>query len=157
MKINIGFFSHSSPQILWELWSPTNSPKEHQRNLLLKQSKSKSVTYLLQWGRTPTWSRLASISEGTFQDRLFSPGWCGSVDWAPACKPKGYWFDSQSGHMPGLQARSPVGGMREATSQCLSLSFSLPSPLMKNNKKHFFFLSEQNRHRSSQASNDPQS
>ena len=26
------------------------------------------------------------------------------------CKPKGRRFDSQSGHMAGLQARSPVGG-----------------------------------------------
>ena len=25
------------------------------------------------------------------------------------CWPKGHWFDSQSGHMPGLQARSPLG------------------------------------------------
>ena len=40
----------------------------------------------------------------------FSPGWCGSVDWAPACEPKGRQFDSQSGHMPGLLARSPVAG-----------------------------------------------
>ena len=37
------------------------------------------------------------------------PGWCGSVDWAPACEPKGHQFDSQLGHMPGLWARSPVG------------------------------------------------
>ena len=27
----------------------------------------------------------------------------------PACEAKGRWFNSQSGHMPGLQARSPVG------------------------------------------------
>ena len=33
------------------------------------------------------------------------PGWCSSVDGALACKPKGCWFDSQSGHMPGLGAR----------------------------------------------------
>ena len=39
-----------------------------------------------------------------------SPGWCDSVDCAPACKPEGRWFDSPSGHMPGSQARSPVGG-----------------------------------------------
>ena len=44
-----------------------------------------------------------------------SPGWCGSVDWASAWEPKGHQFDSQSGHMPGLQARFPVGGDREAT------------------------------------------
>ena len=36
--------------------------------------------------------------------------WCGSVDWVLACEPKHCQFDSQSGHMPGLQARSPVGG-----------------------------------------------
>ena len=30
-------------------------------------------------------------------------------------EPKGHQFDSQSGHMPGLQARSPVGGAQEAT------------------------------------------
>ena len=34
------------------------------------------------------------------------PGWCGSVDRAPKCRR----FNSQSGPMPGLQARSPVGG-----------------------------------------------
>ena len=28
-----------------------------------------------------------------------------------ACEPKSHWFDFQSGHMPGLQARSPVGGL----------------------------------------------
>ena len=44
-----------------------------------------------------------------------SPGWCGLVDWAQAWEPKGRWFDSQSGHRPGLQTRSPVEGVREAT------------------------------------------
>ena len=38
-----------------------------------------------------------------------SPGWCGSVDSVPACEPKGHRFNSQSEHMPGLQAGSPVG------------------------------------------------
>ena len=27
------------------------------------------------------------------------------------CKLKGLWFDSQSGHVPGFQTRSPVGGV----------------------------------------------
>ena len=31
----------------------------------------------------------------------------------PACKPKGPQFNSQSGHMPGFQAGSPMGGTRE--------------------------------------------
>ena len=44
-----------------------------------------------------------------------SPGWCGSVDWVPAWEQKGHLLDSWSGHMLGLRARSPVGGMREAT------------------------------------------
>ena len=63
------------------------------------------------------------------------PGWCDSGDWAPACKPKGCWFNSQSGHMPGLQARSPIGGTCEATTLwCFSpsLSPSLPLPLKIN-------------------------
>ena len=33
---------------------------------------------------------------------FFCPDWCGSVDWVPACEPKGCWFDSQSGYMPRL-------------------------------------------------------
>ena len=43
------------------------------------------------------------------------------IDWvwlsalSAACKPRDRWFDSQSGHMPGLWARSPGGGMQEAT------------------------------------------
>ena len=67
------------------------------------------------------------------------PGWGGSVDWVLVCEPKGHQFDLQSGHMLGLWARSPVGDIREATSQCLSytsmflsLSLSLPSLLSKN-------------------------
>ena len=52
-----------------------------------------------------------------------SPGWCGSVDWAPACEPSGCQFDSQSGHMPGLLARSPAGGLWEGTDRCFSPSF----------------------------------
>ena len=68
-----------------------------------------------------------------FRDFFFfnflSPGWCGSVDWVQACEPKGRWFDSQSGHMPGLQARSPVGGTKEATTHwCFSPSLSPPFP-----------------------------
>ena len=54
------------------------------------------------------------------------PGWCGSVDWAPACKSKGCWFDSQSGHMLGLQAGSPVGACKRWPHRDVSFSFSLP-------------------------------
>ena len=68
------------------------------------------------------------------------PGWCGSVDLVLAYEPEpnGRQFDSQSGHMLGLQARSPVGGVQEATNWCishidvsLSLSPSFPFSLKK--------------------------
>ena len=41
------------------------------------------------------------------------------------CESKGHWFNSQSGHMSGLRAKSPVGGMQEAM-LFPSLSPSLP-------------------------------
>ena len=44
---------------------------------------------------------------------------------------RGHWSNSQSGYMPGLQARSPVGGVGEATTQSCFPLF-LPSPLSKN-------------------------
>ena len=31
------------------------------------------------------------------------------------CWPANHWLGSQSGHMPGLQAKSPVGGAGDAT------------------------------------------
>ena len=43
-----------------------------------------------------------------------SPDWYGSVGWALSHKPKGHQFDSQSGYMLGLQARSQAGGVQEA-------------------------------------------
>ena len=70
------------------------------------------------------------------------PDQCGSVGWALPHKPKDRWFNSQSGHTPGLWARSLVGGVWEETDQCfshtftlmfLSLSFSFPSLLSKTN------------------------
>ena len=55
----------------------------------------------------------------------FHPGWCGSVDWVLAWGPRGQQFNSYSGHMPGLWARSPVGGARETTTHwCFSPSLS---------------------------------
>ena len=70
-----------------------------------------------------------------------SSGWCSSVDWVQALEPKGCWFDSRSGHMPGLKARSPVGDAWEVTTQwCFSpsLSPSLPPSLKTNLKKKVF-------------------
>ena len=62
-----------------------------------------------------------------------SPGWWGSVDWVPSCKPKDRRFDSQWGQVPALWARSLVEGVQKATTHwCFSPSFSLLSPLSKN-------------------------
>ena len=64
---------------------------------------------------------------------------CGVVGWVLSHKAKGRWFDSQSGHMPGLWARSPFGAHTRGKRQIkflshidVSFSFSLPSPLSKN-------------------------
>ena len=45
---------------------------------------------------------------------------------ASSCKLKGHEFSSQSGHMPGLQARPPVG-VHERQPHIDILSFSFPS------------------------------
>ena len=65
----------------------------------------------------------------------YFPGWCSSVNWAQAWDPEGRSFNSRSGHMPGLWARSPVGGVWEATTHWYfspSLSPSLPLTLKIN-------------------------
>ena len=65
-----------------------------------------------------------------------SPNWCGSVGWVSPCKREGHWFNSQSGHMSGSRARSPVGGRPETTHSCFSpLS---PSLSLKINKQKLF-------------------
>ena len=60
--------------------------------------------------------------------RVFCPGCCGSVDWSLACEPKGHWFDSQTGHVPGPCGPGPQWGMRERQPHIdVSLSLLLPS------------------------------
>ena len=59
-------------------------------------------------------------------------GWCSSVDWVPDGEPKGCWFDSQPGHMPGLWARSLAQGAWEATTHwCSHPCLLLPLPSVK--------------------------
>ena len=58
---------------------------------------------------------------------------CGSVGCASSCKAKGCWFDSWSGHIPGLWLWSLNGEHRRGNqSMFLSLHFSLSSPVSKN-------------------------
>ena len=78
----------------------------------------------------PEWDLYYTVSEldllvAHIKKNLAGPGWCGSVDWVPACEPKGCQFDFQSGHMPRLWAMSPVGGVKEVT---LMLPFLPPFP-----------------------------
>ena len=54
-------------------------------------------------------------------------GWCDSVDWVPACKPKGRQFNSQSMHMPAGQV--PSRGCARGNLTCMFLSLSL-SPFL---------------------------
>ena len=82
-----------------------------------------------------------SYSLPSLKSSPLSPGRCGSVDWVPACKPKGLRFDSQPGHMPGLRAWSPLKGSHERqphidVSLPLFLSPFLPLSLKVN--KIFF-------------------
>ena len=64
---------------------------------------------------------------------ITSPGQCGSVGWVLSYRVKGRWFDSWSGHMPGLWVRCLVGarmrgdGLMFLSYTVVSLSFSLPS------------------------------
>ena len=53
--------------------------------------------------------------------------------WSAGCEPKGRGFDSQSGHMPGLRARTPVGGCKRQPHTDISL-FLLLFPSLKINK-----------------------
>ena len=65
------------------------------------------------------------------------PSCCGSVDWVLAWKSKDCMFDSQSRHMPGLQARSPPSkGRARGNHTLMFLSFSSSLPLSKNKYKY---------------------
>ena len=75
-----------------------------------------------------------------FTDHGMCPGWCGSVNWVLTCGWKGHRFNSQSGHMPELQAETPAGVNERQlinvslTQWCFSpsLSPSLPFSLKIN-------------------------
>ena len=115
------------------------------RNVVLKPQKEKlkrkrASSPKCLWGWTRSWwghlwwvlgSPITGVKEGTpsWRRKGGCLGWWGSVDWVLACKARGCQFDSQSGHMPGLWARSLVGGTHKATTHwCFSpsLSSSLP-------------------------------
>ena len=74
-----------------------------------------------------TWNTWFGLSFEKWLKAL-RPGWCGSVDWVPACEPKGHRLDYQSGHMPGFGGQVPS---REHTRSNHILMF-LSLPLSKN-------------------------
>ena len=88
------------------------------------------MTYLCLLAVLPVFSLHVTFLcyQGYIILRNFGPGWCGSVNWALACEPKSHRLDSQSGHMPGLLARSgPQWEVRERQPHTdVSLSLFLP-------------------------------
>ena len=63
------------------------------------------------------------------------PGWCGSVDWVPACEPKGRWFYSQSREQAWVAGWVPSGGCTWGNYTLTFLSLFLPPfPSLKINK-----------------------
>ena len=71
--------------------------------------EKRSVKRSLKWGHIGGPSAKVPLREEE------SPDWCGSVGWASSHKLKGHQFNSPSGHMPELQARSQVGDVQKAT------------------------------------------
>ena len=54
------------------------------------------------------WDLAFYFIKSTVENKKEAPYWCDLVGCVPACEPKGHWFNTQSGHMPGLWARSFV-------------------------------------------------
>ena len=110
------------------------------RDLESSQGSGSQKNLNSSWSKWPTGESPQTLEEPPvlkekclFKKVYRSPGWCGSVDWTLACEPKGRQFNSQSGHMPGLWARSSFGGIWEASTHwCFSPSFFLPSLLSKS-------------------------
>ena len=95
--------------------------------------KTQHVQWKMEEVRNVSKERSMLKKNSLIKKDLFITAWCDSMDWVPACEPKVHWFNSQSGHMPGLWARSPGGGVLEATiHRCFPLSLSLP--LSKNKR-----------------------
>ena len=109
-------------------------------NICLSENKN-SLIWLYKVSEKKSLKGIYHQNSHFFKNCIFCPSWCGTVDWAPASELKGHRFHPPSGHMPGLWARAPVGGVWGATNQLscfsrtwmfLSLSSSFPSPISKN-------------------------
>ena len=119
--------------ILAKIWLKT-SDFWHFLKYLHTEKGEENICHSQAWWQCHLGSKHLVFISPPLKMCTIRPGWCGSVDWVPACEPTGHLFSFQSGHTPGqLWARSPVGGTWKATTHwCFSPSFSLPSPLSKN-------------------------
>ena len=69
------------------------------------------------------WEHLIRVSE-------FWPGWCGSVNWVPACKSMGHWVSSQSRAYAWVVDQVSGRGHTRGNHTLMFLSsFSFPFPL----------------------------
>ena len=121
---------------------------------LICQNFNKNFSYFLygwwlyyEYFKSYNWDYLGGVSANYYLSQN-CPGWCGSVDWVLACDSRGCQFNSQLGHMPGLQARSPVGmacerqphiGVSLPLSPSLLLSLKINKILKKNSTVFFTY------------------
>ena len=128
---SISFLTSPSQSILMKNWFPLSLLTQSQTSVIFPSSVhghflhpgGHTENFAVNFNSFPSHSFGDESHWLFFQNISISPGWCGSVDWALAWEPKGCWFNSQSGHMSGLRARSPAGGMREVT----TIDFFSPS------------------------------
>ena len=109
------FCTFSTPSLLPCTHSSLHFPPSARLRLLIYSVFSENLLPSMQErynGEREIHFRYCNIGEKTTTHKIImkGPSWCGSVDSVPACEPEGRRFDSQSGHMPGLWAGSPVGG-----------------------------------------------
>ena len=114
---------------IWKTWTYFNT-EETQGFMVWVSWNHRS------WSNSKTWHTFSGSRPALKSETVL--GWCGSVGWVPACKPKGHWLDSQSGHRPGIPGAGHMRG--HSTLMFLSLSSSLPSRLSKN--KFLFCLKD---------------
>ena len=82
---------------------------------LLKYSTFQSSIYAIQERELTTNSALVPFAQVIRYIKIIQ-ALAGVAQWTKyQWEPNGLRFDSQAGHKPGLQARSPVGGAPEAT------------------------------------------
>ena len=137
----------ASDQLPVKIWGPNfcHPPGDWAGKQFLSGTSQWLCTWQTSW-LIATWRRTLScltwipdlLKPWDKKYCYFSPGLSGSVHWVPTCKPKGHQFASQSGHTPGLKARSPVAMCERQPRVEVSLPLILPHfpSLYKINKEN---------------------